>query len=77
MAAWVQAHAEELHVLYIIWYNRIWNPSRDGSVPWSQWRSYGGSGVTLGHYDHVHVSVHLVSGDPPSARCPAGVTCYE
>jgi hypothetical protein len=73
MAEWAQAHADELNILYVIWYNRIWSRSRDPAGPraWSTWRSYGcgGCGATRGHFDHVHVSVKLMPGDPSWARC--------
>jgi hypothetical protein len=76
MAAWVQANAAEMNVLQIIWYKRIWHP-RDGNIPWSQWDNYSGSGATGGHYDHVHVSVRLMPGDPAFARCVSGIPCTE
>jgi hypothetical protein len=76
MAAWVQANAAEMNVLQIIWYKRIWHP-RDGNIPWSQWDTYSGSGATGGHYDHVHVSVKLMPGDPAFARCVSGIPCTE
>jgi hypothetical protein len=73
MAEWVAQHAGDLHVLYVIWYRRIWRPS-DGDVPWEQWDAYHGDSP---HTDHVHVSVKLMPGDPPSARCPPSVQCSE
>jgi hypothetical protein len=76
LAAWVQANAAEMNVLYIIWYKKVWYP-RDGNIPWSQWSPYSGSGVTGGHYDHVHVSVKLMPGDPASAGCISGIPCTE
>jgi hypothetical protein len=73
MAEWAQAHADELNILYVIWYNRIWSRARDPAGPraWSTWRSYGcgGCGATRGHFDHVHVSVKLMPGDPSWAHC--------
>jgi hypothetical protein len=76
-AAYVQAHATELHVLYVIWYNRIWRPA-DGNIPWDQWRCYNGCSeptVTARHQDHVHVSIHYQPGDPGWARCVSGIPC--
>ena len=66
MAEWVMSHADELHLLYVIWYRRIWDPSM-GNVPWDQWRPYSGASP---HTDHVHVSVKLMAGDPSWAECP-------
>ncbi|HEY8544451.1 MAG TPA: hypothetical protein VIL36_05375 [Acidimicrobiales bacterium] len=81
MAEWHAANAQNLNVLYVIWYGRIWN-SYEEYKPWSQWRPYRtcptpSCGVTLGHFDHVHVSVKLVAGDPGWAHCPGGVSCSE
>jgi len=52
-------------VHYLIWYGRIWNTERAREG----WRPYRGAGVyntipstpdgvTGGHFDHVHISVH-------------------
>jgi hypothetical protein len=78
MAEYAAAHAKELKIIYVIWYNRVWFP-REGNMPWSQWRSYGcnGSDPSSCHYNHVHVSVHLQPGDPPLARCVSGIPCTE
>ena len=56
----------------------VWRPS-DGYRPWSQWRDYGcgNCGPSGAHYNHVHVSVHLVPGDPPLAHCVSGIPCTE
>lgn len=66
MAAWVQANHEELNVLYVIWWRRIWDPSM-GDIPWEEWEPYNGASP---HTDHVHVSVKLMPGDPAWAECP-------
>jgi hypothetical protein len=81
MAEWVAAHAEELKVLYVIWADRSWNPADGDPVPWEQWRDYTGcanpcTDPTVGHFNHVHVSVHLQPGDPEWARC-THLTCSE
>jgi hypothetical protein len=75
MAEWVAANARNLNVLYVIWYDRSWNSS-EGYKPWSQWGPYNadcsGAGVnpiSCNHYNHVHVSVKLMPGDPAWARC--------
>jgi hypothetical protein len=81
MAEWHMNNATNFNLLYVIWYGKIWSVDRDGTPkPWSQWRTYttGGNacsspsscGVTAGHYDHVHVSVKLLPGDPGYAHCP-------
>lgn len=66
MAAWLQANAEQLNILYVIWYRRIWEPSM-GDVPHEQWSPYSGASD---HTDHVHASVRLMPGDPGWAECP-------
>ncbi|MEV6306166.1 hypothetical protein AB0M02_42610 [Actinoplanes sp. NPDC051861] len=45
-------NADELSVLYVIWYRRIWLPS-------SGWKSYSGAGgdPSSDHTNHVHLSV--------------------
>ena len=63
VAHWVQAHASELRVKYIIWDARKWNPS--ASASWRPYRHpYGNSNPTLAHRNHVHVSFHASAGDP-------------
>ncbi|MDI6100513.1 hypothetical protein QLQ12_18035 [Actinoplanes sp. NEAU-A12] len=46
-------NADDLHVLYVIWYRRIWLPS-------SGWKSYSGAGgdPSSDHTNHVHLSVN-------------------
>ena len=46
-------NSDELHVLYVIWYRRIWLPS-------SGWKSYSGAGgdPSSDHTNHVHLSVN-------------------
>lgn len=56
VAKWVQAHAAELRVTYIIFDAKVWRsyaPER-GWAPYSH--PYGNSSPTLAHRDHVHVS---------------------
>jgi hypothetical protein len=61
LAAWLRAHATALHVHYIIWQGRYWDPSVTDQGGWGV--PYDGGGVydvhdpTGGHYDHVHLSV--------------------
>jgi hypothetical protein len=52
VAAFLQAHAGELNIKYIIWKQRIWYPG--GTWEWMEDRG----SVTQNHYDHVHVSVY-------------------
>lgn len=55
VAAYLQAHAQELGVHYVIWRQHIWNVQRAGEG----WRLMADRGsVTANHYDHVHVSVN-------------------
>ena len=62
VARWVQAHASQLRVKYIIWDARKWNPSAGSG--WRPYRHpYGNSNPTLSHRNHVHVSFHASAGD--------------
>lgn len=61
VAEWFRAHADALHVSYVIWQGRIW--AAGGGDTDSGWgRPYTGGGVydpdeaTGGHFDHLHVS---------------------
>jgi hypothetical protein len=78
LAEWVAAHAEQLHVLYVIWYRKYWEPA-DGVRPWEEWSTYTNCGScttpTGAHTNHVHVSIQLMPGDPESARCKPGISC--
>lgn len=57
VAHWVQTHAKQLRVKYIIWDVRKWNPSVSGS--WRPYRHpYGNSNPSLAHKNHVHVSFY-------------------
>jgi hypothetical protein len=60
LANWLKQHAGRLQVRYVIWDGKIWSVARSSEG----WRTYtGGSGVTGGHYDHVHVSIQNPHGD--------------
>ncbi|AHI20893.1 MULTISPECIES: M23 family metallopeptidase [Actinomycetes] len=56
---WMQDHAEDLGVEYLIWQGKIWSVGSDKDG----WRDYDGGGmhspedITGGHYDHVHITV--------------------
>lgn len=54
IAHYVQAHARELDVTYVIYQQKIWLAGN----PTSQWKAMEDRGsTTANHYDHVHVSV--------------------
>ncbi|WP_420122029.1 peptidase inhibitor family I36 protein [Nakamurella sp.] len=60
LANWLKRYADRLQVRYVIWDGRIWSSARASEG----WRTYtAGSGVTGGHFDHVHVSVQNPYGD--------------
>ena len=55
IAAFLQAHASELHVYDILWRQHIWTPVRASEG----WRLFADRGSpTANHDDHVHVSVY-------------------
>jgi hypothetical protein len=55
IAAFLQAHASELHLYDILWRQHIWTPVRASEG----WRLFADRGsATANHYDHVHVSVY-------------------
>ena len=59
LAQFVQAHASELGVRYVIWQQHIWNVDR----PADGWRLMEDRGSpTQNHMDHVHVSLFNVAG---------------
>ena len=55
MAAWAVANAEQLGIMYIIWFRMIWTPA-------DRWRAYnnpwGGNDPSGWHTNHVHISVY-------------------
>ncbi|KAB2576870.1 putative secreted protein [Lasiodiplodia theobromae] len=57
IAEWAMRNHGSLKLTYVIFGQRIWNPSRDAVGPWSGWRKMEDRGsVTANHWDHVHVS---------------------
>ena len=54
IAAWAQANAATLGIMYVIYRQRIWD-IRIASAGW-QLMADGGS-ITANHFDHVHISV--------------------
>ena len=60
LANWLKKYASKLDVRYVIWQGKIWSVARASEG----WRNYtADSGVTGGHYDHVHVSIQNLHGD--------------
>lgn len=82
LAEWLAANAHEMNILYVIWFNKVWN-TKEPYKPWEQWRTYDGDCVNGGcddshaHRNHVHVSVKLMPGDPAWAQCIDGIPCTE
>ncbi|KAK1760287.1 hypothetical protein QBC47DRAFT_312648 [Echria macrotheca] len=57
IAEWAMNNRATLNLKYVIWGQRIWNPSVDSVKAWTSWRSMEDRGdVTQNHWDHVHVS---------------------
>jgi hypothetical protein len=55
IADFLQAHASELDLYDVIWWDQIWTPVRASEG----WRDYGDHGsATANHMDHVHVSTN-------------------
>jgi len=54
IAAWAQANASQLGIMYIIYRQKIWD-IRIASAGWVLMPDRGG--ITANHYDHVHISV--------------------
>jgi hypothetical protein len=59
VADYLRAQAGPLHVSYLIWQGRYWDPSVADTGGWGKPYTstvYDTSDVTGGHFDHVHVS---------------------
>ena len=54
IAAWAQANASRLGIMYIIYRQKIWD-IRMASAGWVPMADRGS--ITANHYDHVHISV--------------------
>ena len=68
IASYAQANYARLGVKYIIWNQRIWNPSRSGEG----WRLQANRGSdTANHKDHVHVSFNASGGSGTAIASPA------
>ncbi len=58
LAHWFQKHAAALHVKYIIFDMKVWRAYR-ASQGWQPYTFFGSHpGPTLGHKNHVHLSVY-------------------
>ena len=52
LAAWAVKNASALGIMYVIWFNQIWEVS-------TGWHSYNGDGSPSGdHENHVHISMY-------------------
>ena len=57
MAEWVMKNRGALNLKYVIWGQKIWNPSQDSVKDWESWRTMEDrKDITQNHWDHVHVS---------------------
>lgn len=55
VARYLQAHAQELGISYVIYHQHIWSVARSGEG----WRAMADrGGATANHMDHVHVTVY-------------------
>jgi hypothetical protein len=54
IAAWAQANASRIGIMYIIYRQRIWD-IRNASAGWQPMEDRGS--ITANHFDHVHISV--------------------
>ncbi|MBE3046089.1 hypothetical protein IMZ48_26830 [Candidatus Bathyarchaeota archaeon] len=51
MAEWVMKNGDALNLKYVIWGQRIWNPSQDKQGDWTSWRGMEDRGdVTQNHW---------------------------
>ena len=64
LSHYLVANADALHVMYVIWQGQIWSTARADEG----WRTYvpkdPPGNLQSNHYDHVHVSVEWLPGDP-------------
>lgn len=56
LAHWLMAHADDLHVQYIIFDDRIWS-AHSSRGAWGDYRAPDPTDPILRHLDHVHVDV--------------------
>jgi len=51
IAEWVMNHASSLNLKYVIWGQRIWQPSQDSVKSWSSWKEMEDRGdITANHW---------------------------
>ncbi len=51
IAEWAMNNRGTLNLKYVIWGQKIWNPSQDGVKPWTNWRTMEDRGdVTANHW---------------------------
>lgn len=51
MAEWVMNNRKILNLKYVIWGQKIWNPSLDKVSPWTNWRQMEDRGsITQNHW---------------------------
>ena len=67
LATYAQAHAAELKIKYIIWYQRIWSVDR-ADEGWRPMEDRGGD--TANHKDHVHITVYADGETAPTSGAP-------
>lgn len=63
VAHWFQVNADRLAVKYVIFHNYRW-PAYDGRDAWVPYDHDSGSGPSLDHHDHVHISFNSTPGNP-------------
>lgn len=67
IAEWVMNNRASLNLKYVIWGQKIWNPSRDSVGPWTGWRGMEDRGsITANHWyvSVIHISsitLHVLS----------------
>lgn len=60
-----------LNLKYVIWGQKIWNPSQDSVMPWSQWRDMEDRGsITANHWFVLHPMLRMREIDGNQGSCP-------
>ena len=68
MAEWVMKSRDSLNLKYVIWGQRIWNPSQDKEAEWTSWRGMEDRGdITQNHW-YVKLLDALSRSRRPSLR---------
>ena len=57
VAHWLVAHAEDLHIQYVIFDDRFWS-DHSSRAQWGNYDAPEPANEILRHLDHVHVDVH-------------------